>query len=62
MDTISVFSSFISKSNYDNPLNSNFQIKNWFKIKDRTHKLKVKIKPLSQLKNWKVQKNKIEDK
>jgi len=59
MDTISVFSSFISKSNNDNPLNSNFQIKNWFKNKDRTHKLKVKIKPLSQLKDWKVQKNKI---
>ncbi len=59
MDTISVFSSFILKSNNDNPLNSNFQIKNWFKNKDRTHKLKVKIKRLSQLKDWKVQKNKI---
>ena len=59
MDTISVFSSFISKSNNDNPLNSNFKIKNWLKNKDRTHKLKVKIKPLSQLKDWQVQKNKI---
>ena len=57
MDTISVFSSFISKSNNDNPLNSNFKIKNWLKNKDRTHKLKVKIKPLSQLKDWRVQKN-----
>lgn len=52
MDTISVFSSFISKNKKDFPLISMQKINKWIKIKDRIFNLKIKIKPLANLKNW----------
>ncbi len=52
MDTISVFSSFISKNKIDTPLINMQKINKWIKIKDKAFNLKIKIKPLVNLKNW----------
>jgi len=62
MDTISVFSSFISKNRKDFPLTSMQKINKWIKIKDRIFNLKIKIKPLANLKNWIVKNDSINHK
>ena len=62
MDTISVFSSFISKNRKDFPLISMQKINKWIKIKDRIFNLKIKIKPLANLKNWIVKNDSINHK
>ena len=62
MDTISVFSSFISKNKIDSPLISLQQINKWIKIKDKAFNLKIKIKPLANLKNWIVKNDSINHK
>ena len=59
MDTVSVFSSFIIKEKLDNPLISTPKLKKWFKKKDNLYNLKIKIKPLINLKDWNVGINKI---
>ena len=62
MDTISVFSSFISKNKTDFPLISMQKINKWIKIKDKVFNLKIKIKPLINLKNWIVKSDRIRHK
>ncbi len=59
MDTISVFSSFILKNKTDSPLNKMKEINRWIKKKDKIYNLRIKIKPLADLKNWKVNHSKI---
>ena len=54
MDTISVFSSFVTKNKIDFPLQKMNEINEWLKGKDKKYKLKIKIKPLINLKHWKV--------
>ena len=62
MDTISVFSSFISKNKIDTPLINMQKINKWIKIKDKAFNLKIKIKPLVNLKNWIVKNDSINHK
>lgn len=62
MDTISVFSSFISKNKIDTPLINMQKINKWIKIKDKAFYLKIKIKPLVNLKNWIVKNDSINHK
>ena len=59
MDTISVFSTFISKNKIDTPLINMQKINKWIKIKDKAFNLKIKIKPLANLKNWIVKNDSI---
>ncbi len=59
MDTISVFSSFISTENIDTPLNTISSINKWFKHKDKLYKMKIKIKSLTKLRDWDVKNEKI---
>ena len=54
MDTVSVFSSFIKKNTIDLPLKKMHEINNWIKKNDKIFKLKIKVKPLANLINWKV--------
>ena len=54
MDTVSVFSSFIKKNTIDLPLKKMNEINNWIKQNDKIFKLKIKVKPLANLINWKV--------
>jgi len=54
MDTISVFSSFILKNKVDLPFQKIKKINEWLKNKDMDYNLKVRIKPLIDLKDWKV--------
>ena len=54
MDTISVFSSFIQKNTIDFPLKKMREINNWISKNDKIFKLKIKVKPLAHLTNWKV--------
>ena len=62
MDTISVFSCFISKNKIDFPLVSMQKINKWIKIRDKIFNLKIKIKPLVDLKNWIVKNDSINHK
>ena len=59
MDTVSVFSSFIKKNSIDLPIQKMQKINSWIRQNDKIHKLKVKVKPLSNLSNWKVGSEKI---
>jgi len=59
MDTISVFSSYILKNKIDTPLKSMQEINRWVKIRDKIYNLEIKIRPLTNLKNWKVKAGKI---
>tara|TARA_X000000950_G_scaffold164859_1_gene201432 strand:+ start:3946 stop:5214 length:1269 start_codon:yes stop_codon:yes gene_type:complete len=59
MDTISVLSSFILKEEKDYPLNDIQEINRWLSIRDRTYNLKIKIKPLINLKKWNVKASRI---
>ncbi len=59
MDTISVFSTFILKNKIDFPLINMQKINKWIKIKDKAFNLKIKIKPLANLKNWIVKNDSI---
>ena len=59
MDTISVFSTFILKNKIDSPLINMQKINKWIKIKDKAFNLKIKIKPLANLKNWIVKNDSI---
>ena len=52
MNAISIFSSFIKKSKYDKPYNSDVIIKNFFIKNDKNFFIKSKIIPLSKIKNW----------
>jgi oxidase EvaA len=52
MNAISIFSSFIKKSEYDKPYNSDVIIKNFFIKNDKNFFIKSKIIPLSKIKNW----------
>ena len=52
MNTISIFSSFIKKSQYDKPYNSDTMIKFFFNKNDKKFFIKSKIIPLSKIKNW----------
>ena len=54
MDTISVFSNFLSQEKKDIPINSQNNILKWISEKDKYYKLKTKIKPLNNLKDWSV--------
>ena len=54
MDTISVFSSFIKKNKKDHPIQKTYEINKWIKARDKKYNLKIKIKPLINLKHWKV--------
>ena len=54
MDTVSVFSSFIKKNTIDLPLKKMNEINNWIIQNDKIFKLKIKVKPLANLINWKV--------
>ena len=54
MDTVSVFSSFIRKNTNDLPHKKMREIKNWIRQNDKIFKLKIKVKPLANLINWKV--------
>ena len=54
MDTISVFSSFIKKNKKDHPIQKMYEINRWIKVRDKKYNLKIKIKPLINLKHWKV--------
>ena len=54
MDTISVFSSFIVKNKLDFPLLKLHEVNEWLKKKDKKYNLKIKIKPLIDLKHWQV--------
>ena len=62
MDTISVFSTFILKNKIDFPLINMQKINKWIKIKDKAFNLKIKIKPLANLKNWIVKNDSISHK
>ena len=62
MDTLSVFSSFIKKKNKDFPLNNSNLISKWISRNDKKYYLKSKLKSLSKLKDWNVDKNKISHK
>ena len=54
MDTVSVFSSFIKKNTIDLPFKKMNEINNWIRQNDKIFKLKIKVKPLANLINWKV--------
>ena len=54
MDTISVFSSFVKKNKNDYPIQKTHEINKWIKGRDKKYKLKIKIKPLINLKHWKI--------
>ena len=54
MDTVSVFSSFVKKNPIDFPLQKMQEINRWIRNNDKIYNLKIKIKPLIKLKNWKV--------
>jgi oxidase EvaA len=54
MDTISVFSSFISKLKINNSFNPNKVINNWLKKNDQTYFIKTKIINLGNLKEWSI--------
>ena len=59
MDTISVFSSFISKLKTNNSFNSNKTINDWIKKNDSIYFIKTKIVDLSNLKEWSIKLKKI---
>tara|TARA_Y100001958_G_C21184631_1_gene513913 strand:- start:42 stop:1310 length:1269 start_codon:yes stop_codon:yes gene_type:complete len=59
MDTISVFSTFLKKEKKDTPLNSQNKILKWISKKDKFYKLKINIKSLNDLEDWKVTNKKI---
>ena len=59
MDTISVFSCFISKNKENYCLNSNNQISKWFNINSKKFFIKRKIVDLKCLKDWSIKNNKI---
>ena len=59
MDTLSVFSSFISKRKNDFPLNSIKDISKWKNSLNRKFFLKNKIVRLNLIKEWKITKRKI---
>ena len=59
MDTLSVFSSFISKRKHDFPLNSIKDISKWKNSLNRKFFLKNKIVRLNLIKEWKLTKRKI---
>ena len=59
MDTLSVFSSFISKRKHDFPLNSIKDISKWKNSLNRKFFLKNKIVRLNLIKEWKITKRKI---
>jgi dTDP-4-dehydro-6-deoxy-alpha-D-glucopyranose 2,3-dehydratase len=52
MNAISIFSSFIKKSKFDKPYNSDAMIKNFFFKNDKKFFIKSKIIPLSKINNW----------
>ena len=52
MNAISIFSSFIKKSKFDKPYNSDATIKNFFYKKDKKFFIKSKITSLSKINNW----------
>ena len=54
MDTISVFSNFLKQEKKDEPINSKNDILKWILEKDKYYKLKAKIKPLYNLRDWSV--------
>ena len=62
MDTLSVISTHIKLSKIDRPLNSINFINEWFKKKDSKFFIKKKIVPLSELKDWNYNSNKINHK
>ena len=59
MDTISVFSSFISKLKTNNSFNSNKTINDWIKKNDSIYFIKTKIVDLNNLKEWSIKLKKI---
>jgi len=59
MDTISVFSSFISKLKTNNSFNSNKTINEWIKKNDSIYFIKTKIVDLNSLKEWSIKLKKI---
>tara|TARA_B100000959_G_C14988363_1_gene626615 strand:- start:1055 stop:2329 length:1275 start_codon:yes stop_codon:yes gene_type:complete len=62
MNAISIFSSFVKKSKYDNPYNSEKTINNLIKKNDKKFFIKSKIILLSKLKDWNFTKQKISHK
>ncbi len=62
MDTLSVFSCFVKKRNFDKPLNSINDINDWFFKNDKKYFLTTVIKDLSRLKKWRITKDKIHHK
>lgn len=57
MDTISVFSCSIKKKRKENLINSNTQLNNWLKKHNRKYKISYKKIDVTNIKNWKIQKN-----
>ena len=62
MNTVSVFSSFIKKNNFDKPYNSIKKINKIINILDKKFFIKSKIVSLSSLNNWKLTKDKVSHK
>ncbi len=61
MDTISVFSGSIKKNSFDLPLNKFSELVNFLLLFKKKFMFKRKIISFGDLKNWKIQKNKILD-
>tara|TARA_B110000196_G_scaffold152487_1_gene131337 strand:+ start:1566 stop:2837 length:1272 start_codon:yes stop_codon:yes gene_type:complete len=62
MDTLSVFSSFMTKVKKDYPINSIRKIYDWVKINNKKYFMKTKIVDLIKLKDWTYNSTKIEHK
>ena len=62
MDTLSVFSSFMTKVKKDYPINSIRKIYDWVKINNKKFFMKTKIVDLIKLKDWTYNSTKIEHK
>jgi oxidase EvaA len=62
MDTLSVFSSFMTKVKKDYPINSIRKIYDWVKINNKKYFMKTKIVDLIKLKDWTYNSTKVEHK
>lgn len=54
MDTLSIFSSSLSKKKIDTPINKNTFIKKWLQNFDKKYFIKTELIKLSHLKDWKT--------
>ena len=59
MDTLSVFSCSLKKSNNDQPINKLYEINKWLKKMNKKYYIKIKKISLIDMKNWTLNKKKI---